>query len=121
MNRTRRLSGLASALLLVLTAACAGAATSDPFRPRAAGREGPVLLTVDNQDFRDASIFVNWTGTRMRVGSVTGKTRNTFEMTWRDYQMWIEVDFLGGGELKTGQSTNVLPGDHIDFIIIPGW
>lgn len=122
MNHTRRFSGLASALLLVVTAGCAGrAAVVDPFRSGAGGREAPVLLTVDNQDFRDASIFVNWNGPRERVGSVTGKTKNTFEITWRDYQMWIEVDFVGGGELKSGQSTNVLPGEHIDFIIMPGW
>lgn len=122
MNHTRRFSGLASALLLVVTAGCAGrAAVVDPFRSGAGGRDAPVLLTVDNQDFQDASIFVNWNGPRQRVGSVTGKTKKTFEITWRDYQMWIEVHFLGGGELKRGQPTMVLPGDHIDFIIMPGW
>jgi hypothetical protein len=109
-------------LLLVVIAGCAGrGAAADPFRSNSGGSAAPVLLTVDNRDFQDASIFVNWNGPRERVGFVTGKTKNTFEVTWRDYQMWIEVDFVGGGELKTGRSTNVLPGEHIDFIIMMGW
>lgn len=122
MNHTRRFSGLASALFLVGTAACAGrAADVDPFRSGAGDLEAPVLLTVDNQDFRDATIFVNWNGPRQRLGAVTGKTKKTFEMRWQNYEMRLEVDFLGGGELKTGQTANVLPGEHIDFIIMPGW
>ena len=55
------------------------------------------------------------------MGMVTGKTTETFEMSWRDYEMWLEVDFVGGVELKTGGRMAVWPGEHLDFIIMMGW
>jgi hypothetical protein len=122
MRRTLRFPGWAGALLIVGATACAGrTAGPDPFTSGPGGRAGPVLLTVDNQDFRDATIYANWNGRKRRLGTVTGETRRTFEMQWLDYELSLEVDFLGGGEIKTGQRISVLPGEHIDYIIMAQW
>ena len=110
------------ATLALVSSACAGQRSGvDPFRSGPGGRELPVLLTVDNQDYRDATVWANWNGRKHRLGMVTGKTTETFEMSWRDYEMWLEVDFIGGGELKTGGRMAVWPGEHLDFIIMMGW
>jgi hypothetical protein len=118
MKRTYR---IAQATALALwAAACAGSAKPADVSPFDGRNAQPVLLTVDNQDFRDATIYVIWNGPKQRVGSVTGKTTKTFSMQWREYQMRLDVDFLGGGGL-TGDPISVYAGDHIDFVIQPGW
>ena len=110
------------ATVALASGACAGQRSDmDPFRSGPGGRELPVLLTVDNQDYRDATVWANWNGRKHRLGMVIGKTPQTFEMSWRDYEMWLEVDFIGGGELKTGGRMAVWPGEHLDFIIMMGW
>lgn len=121
MPRSSRLLAVAFATALVLaSAACAPRApVSVPFN--GGGGDPMMRLTVDNQDFRDATIYVNWNGTRQRIGTVTGKTTETFTFEWRDYELRLEVDFLGGGEMKLGNRISVQPGEHIDFIILPGW
>lgn len=115
--------------LLVLAVMLAGAAgcaprnaETSPFQEGAAAGEPTLLLTVDNQDFRDATVYASWNGVKNRVGMVIGKTTETFTTPWRDYQVRLEVDFIGGGEnMKVASPISVLPGEHIDFIIMPGW
>lgn len=118
IRRTRR-AGLGMVLLLASAACATRQATAGPFA--AGGRDGePVLLTVDNQDYRDATIYANWTGVRQRLGMVVGKTTETFRMTWQDYDMHLEVDFIGGGAMTT-EPIAVSAGEHVDFVIMPGW
>ena len=110
------------ALLLMVGGCTAGAPGSqpigDPFDPARAGRDD-VLLTVRNDDFRDASIYAIWNGVKRRVGSVTGKTSQTFRMSWRSEEVQLEVDFVGGGGYMS-ERVPVTQGDHLDFIIMPG-
>lgn len=84
-------------------------------------RETTIQITVDNQDFRDATLWANWNGTKQRVGMVTGKTTETFTTPWRDFQVRLEVDFIGGGTMPSRDPILVSAGEHIDFIILPGW
>lgn len=119
MRHTRR--GRAVALIFALAGLTACAGQRPEPSPFAEGRDVVVLLTVDNQDFRDATIFADWNGVRHRVGMVIGKTRETFRIEWRDYTVRLEVDFVGGGELKVADEISVSPGEHLDFVIMPGW
>lgn len=119
MKRLPLIRGFALTAAVLLFAACAG--RSDVPSPYAEGARQTVLLTVDNQDFRDASIFVDWNGVRHRVGFVIGKTQQTFRLDWRDYTMRIEVDFVGGGEMKLSDPISVYAGEHVEFLILPGW
>jgi hypothetical protein len=118
-HTTRSRMALAFVALLAASA-CATtqgdtAATGGPF-------EGPawsegVLLTVENNDFRDATIDVYWNGMRTRAGIVTGKTTETFELRWRSEWARIGVDFLGSGGFET-EPVPVEPGDHLNFTIM---
>ncbi len=119
-QRSYRLVAVSS-LALLLGACAAGApgtsTRTDPFEA-AAGRESDeVLLTVQNNDFRDASIYAVWNGVRKRVGSVTGMTSETFRMRWQSEEIQLSIDFVGGGGY-TSERVPVTQGDHLDFVIM---
>ncbi|MBM4185399.1 MAG: hypothetical protein FJ207_14475 [Gemmatimonadetes bacterium] len=117
--RARIGASMALCLAVCLASACAPRAGTegDPF---AGGPPDPIFITVDNQDWRDATIFADWNGVRHRVGSVVGKTTETFSTPWREYQVRLSVDFVGGGAMRL-EPTGVVPGDHLDLLIPPGW
>jgi len=115
-----RRGALCGAALVLFAGACASSGNDVP-SPFVQGDEAIIGLTVDNQDYRDATVYANWTGTRQRIGMVIGKTTETFTIPWKDYQVQLEVDFVGGGELKAWEPIAVWPGEHVDFIIMPGW
>lgn len=117
MKRSRTIT-LAWALALATAACAVRTEAPTPFVER---RETTILITVDNQDYRDATLYANWNGTPQRVGTVTGKTTKTFTTPWRDYQVRLGVDFLGGGVMPAGDPILIQAGEHIDFIIMPEW
>lgn len=104
-------------LAVVSTAAgCFGTRTGDsPFRSGQTGDER-VMLTVHNNNYRDATIYAYWNGVRDRIGMVIGKTEETFTMRWRSEEIQLEVDFVGGGGYRT-EIVSVFRGDHLDFRI----
>ena len=91
----------------------------DPFVASGPEQSEEVLLTVENNDFRDANIFAFWDGVRDRVGFVTGKTSRTFRMKWRSEHVQIGVDFVGRGGQRSG-NVDVWPGDHLNYVIMIG-
>jgi hypothetical protein len=116
-SRARAPLGVALALF---AAACASSGNDVP-SPFVQGDEATVGLTVDNQDYRDATVYANWNGVRQRIGMVIGKTTETFTIPWEDFQVRLEVDFVGGGGFESREPIGVWPGEHVDFIIMPGW
>lgn len=114
---------LGTVLMALGMAACASMsepaerAADDPFEVARGGGTDEVLLTVENNDFRDATIYVLWNGARRRAGTVTGKTSETFRMEWRSEWVQLEVDFLGGGGYTT-ERVDVVQGDHLNFVIM---
>jgi len=122
MDVPRSLIALGSVVLcfLVPTSCVSTAASSgDPFA-EVPGAGGPVRFTIQNNDFRDASVYGYWNGVRERIGSVTGKTIKTFETDWKSETFSFFVDFVGGGEYHS-ETIEVWPGDHLDFVIMPSW
>ena len=90
----------------------------DPFVVSNSGQSEEVLLTVENNDFRDANIFAFWDGAmRDRVGFVTGKTSRTFRMRWRSERVQVGIDFVGRGRHRS-DNIDVWPGDHLNYVII---
>jgi hypothetical protein len=76
---------------------------------------------LGNDDFRDATVYVYWSGVRARAGSVTGKTTQTFTMPWRGEYVQLRVDFLGS---RSEYRTEVVPvdrGDHLNFVIMSAY
>lgn len=111
----RALSGLLLAATLTGCAVQGGQLEATPFtevRPF----DEDVLLTVENNDFRDATIYVYWSGVKRRVGRVTGKTKKTFRMEWLSEEAQFGADFLGRGGFRT-ETIPVVPGDHLNLLI----
>jgi hypothetical protein len=123
MRVRRPFTALVALGLSLVIAACSALREDTLPSPFDGGSRGTpsILITVDNQDFRDATLYANWNGVRHRVGTVTGKTTETLETPWREHVVQLEVDFLGGGEMKAWNPIQVQSGDHLDFVIMPEW
>ena len=95
----------------------AGGQIADPMAPN--DKYGSVVqLTVQNNDFKDATVYAVWDGgTRRRIGMVTGKTSATFTFDWVSHRMHIEADFVAG-EGFTSDEIEVWQGDHLDLVIM---
>lgn len=120
-HRRAAVSKAGTAGLLLVIGACGGGSTRagpggppNPFDPRAESED--ILLTVQNDDFRDATVHVIWNGVRTRAGMVVGKTSQTFRMRWRSEEVRLHVDFVGQGEYVS-ERIGVLRGDHLHFVI----
>jgi hypothetical protein len=122
--RVRRLVGSLLALgLPLLVAACSALREDTPPSPFENGGNVPqnIQITVDNQDWRDATLYADWNGVRQRVGMITGKTTQTFSTPWRDYMVRLDIDFVGGGGIPSRDPIQVQAGDHLDYTIMPQW
>ena len=110
---------------------CATALLSAALVLGCAGRPGPdypsassndnrhVRLTIQNNDFKDASIYVIWFigSGRNRVGLATGKTSKTFIVEWKNDVVQFQADFIAGGTV-TFEPIQVNRGDHLDLILM---
>jgi hypothetical protein len=119
MRSPRRLVALAVGTLFAISGcATAQEEAGSPFDGTRGAED--VLLTVENNDFQDATIHLNWNGVRTRAGMVTGKTSETFRVSWRNEWASIEVDFIGVREDYQSERVAVYPGDHLNFVIMAG-
>lgn len=119
MIRSRTVLALALSGLLVAAGCSAG--REEPGSPFDGTRGSQdVLLTVENNDFYDANIHLSWGGMRTRAGTVTGKTTETFRLTWKHEWAQIEVDFVGSNSDYRSERVSVFPGDHLNFVIMAG-
>jgi hypothetical protein len=79
---------------------------------------GSVTVTIQNQDFKDATIYANWAGmARHRVGLAVGKTSKTFIIEWRSEVVQFDADFIAGRTFAF-EPISVYEGDHLDLIIM---
>jgi hypothetical protein len=79
---------------------------------------GSVTVTIQNNDFKDATIYANWSGsTRQRVGLAVGKTSQTFIIEWRSEVVQFDADFIAGRRFPF-DPISVYEGDHLDLIIM---
>ena len=77
-----------------------------------------VQVTIQNDDFKDATIYANWSGNaRKRLGMVTGKTSQTFTIAWHSDSVQFDVDFIAGGTISY-EPIDVWEGDHLELFIM---
>jgi len=110
--RTRTVTArfMAVAVVTVATAGC-GAATSraNPFDgsgPQSAGTsaEDPIRIDLQNLNFGDITVWALRRGQRIRLGRVTGKSDETFNIQWNvAIPISFEIDVIGGRGCRTGQ------------------
>jgi hypothetical protein len=113
----RRLHAIAPLLALVL-AGCSVPLLGERADPTAAPEENIVVLEVENQNFKDARIYVIWNSSRDRVGMVTGNTRQTFRLRGQEGQLRVQVDFVAGSGFTT-DPIQVWRGETIQLVIPP--
>jgi hypothetical protein len=109
--------GLPLAAFLVLgLVGCAGRQLEgDPFNEALLSKE--VKIYVTNLAFMDATLWAVTTGTRHKLGIVTGKKEAVYTMPLPfPALMHIEIDLLAGPLCYTERLT-VDPGDELELII----
>ena len=101
----------------LLAAALVGGACATGGRDTGAEREA--MLIADNQNFKDATVYAVWDdGTRERLGTVTGLTRETFALDVDGRGLQLEVDFLAGRSFLSDELL-ISPGEHLQVTIPP--
>jgi len=109
--------GMVAALMALTLSGCLAMRGGDPMD--GANRTGPVTLMVDNQNFKDARIYVIWDNHRQRAGMVVGKTRQSFELDRRfGGDLRVHIDFIAGHSYTT-DPLHVWPGEILELVIPP--
>jgi len=78
-----------------------------------------VSVVVENRNFSDATIYATDGDNRVRVGRVTGKTTEEFSFKWYRSEVYMVVDFTGGGQLFSPRQV-VVPGEVDRFLLVIG-
>jgi hypothetical protein len=104
-------------LFLVLLTGCSHAGGSSKAYFASDPGANSIRVYVTNRNFMDATIWAVSTGTRRKLGIVTGKTDAVFTIPWDiPTGLWLEIDMLAGGRCTT-ESLPVDPGDDIEVVI----
>jgi hypothetical protein len=92
-----------------------GPSSGSGFRPDPGS--DAIRIYVTNRNFMDATVWAMTTGTRRKLGTITGKRDEVFTLPW-DFatDLWLEIDMLAGGRCTT-ERLPVDPGDDIEVII----
>ena len=106
--------GLLYVAVALFAAAC-GSAT------QRIGERGPdpdreVSVTVQNENFYDATVYTCRGTQRNRLGVVTGNTTRDFTFRWITSDLRFLIDFTGGGRYLS-TAMHVEPGDVLQFVI----
>lgn len=76
-----------------------------------------IEVRVVNNHFSDVTVHISGAALRQRVGYVTGKTEETFEVVWPQSRVaQMEMDFVAGPRCRT-ERLQVDPGDRLSLII----
>lgn len=104
-------------LSATLCLGCARGSRSGTMLGKAIGY-GSIEVTVQNDDFKDATIYANWAGrARKRVGMVTGKTSQTFTVAWQSEAVQFDAEFVAGGTVAF-EPIDVWEGEHLNLVIM---
>ncbi len=112
--------GLLALAVLVLPTACFSGwgRSRDPFHEGSAESRGQISVRVENQNFGDAVVHASRGGERVRLGSVVGKSEQTFVLDWAfSLSLEFEVNIVGGGRCQV-TPLSVDPGDRV-WVRIP--
>ena len=80
-------------------------------------RDQTIRVHVTNLNFMDATLWAVTTGSRTKLGILTGKRQEVYTIPW-DFStdLRIEIDLLASGKCTT-EALPVSPGEDIELII----
>lgn len=109
----------AALALLIACAACArgGGSLKQPF-----GKPAPApMMVVANHNFADMNLYLVQSGMRVRLGTVTGLTRQRFrlprEVTRNVADLRIFADPIGGSQTYLSPPVRLHPGQSLELIL----
>jgi len=104
---------LSPALASVLS--CGGREVPNPFRRSANADE--ISISIENQGFNDARIYVVSVGGVQLLGQVPGKGNRSFTLAWRRLDdLRLRMDFLAG-DTYDSNAVDAAPGDRLRLVI----
>jgi len=114
---TPRLTVHITLFLLLLLTGCSHAGRSSRASFASDPGASSISVYITNRNFMDATIWAVSTGTRRKLGVVTGKGDAVFTVPWDvSTDLWLEIDMLAGDRCTT-ESLPVDPGDEIEVVI----
>jgi hypothetical protein len=106
-------------LLLPVVTQCSGRAPDT--EPSFSAEEERVRVTVKNEGFYDATIYLLRSTERRRLGSVPGNTERTFtlqrHLVFGITDLRFLVDWIGRRGGSASETIAAQPGDHIQLVI----
>ena len=113
---TPALLRLGTVLMLMVVTGCAAGTRPDPMAGRGGGAS-TIQLRVTTLGFNDATLTALTTGSRSRLGVVSGKANQTFNIPWSGLQeLRVQISVLAGGDYTT-PSVTVNPGERVELLI----
>lgn len=118
----RRLALVLACALILPGCAQGGRSISsgDPFSGAIGSQDRPnrIRIEVRNMNFADARLYaLRDGGTRISIGTITGKSDQTYDIDWRFNQdIQIEINLLAGPTCLTRRMP-VQPGDILELQI----
>lgn len=105
----------ATAILLVLSAGCAGRQARDEAVPE------NVVIEAFNDHFYDARVHAVYTGGQRRsLGTIPGNGGSTRAMlAWEPHALVFEVSFIISGAEYVSHPVEVSPGEHLEVRLPP--
>lgn len=126
LPRRRRMRGaraaLAAAVLLLALPACSSSKNAEAgARPTA--ERARTSVRVENRSFLDHNVFVLRGGQRIRLGTVTGNSSQTFtipsNLIFGISSLQFLVDPIGGSRQPISNEIRVSEGDEVQLVIPP--
>ena len=106
-----------AAFLLLATAGC-GTKSRSPFAGRAERGDEQSQVRIENHNFNDANVHALRGGERIRLGTATGKSDESFRVRWNvSLPLEFQISLVGGGSCRV-RSMIVDPGDRV-WVQIP--
>ena len=122
LNSLRRTGAAVLLAGAILPAACTHNPPPDPNAfPEEAER--PTTVRVQNQGFLDVAVYVVRSGSRTRIGTVTGNSTAVLTIPKTFVQPLTPLRFIanpiGGQRQPVSEEVTVSPGDEVGLIIPP--
>ena len=125
--RLRVRVGVLATVAAVASGAAAGACAHNP-KPGESGFDANdtvrTTVRVQNQSFLDVNVYVLRSGSRVRLGTVTGNSTSVLTIPRSVITIVTPVRFIsvpiGGNRAPISDEVTVSPGDEVGILIPPG-